>query len=398
MKKKIPDFFSNTPPSTHLEKAEKQKRIKLMEGANRGRQANVVRERDSGMYIVPRTGQKPLKVAGTDGNPRVASDKAPLFWGKERKHKVIQEGMAAPKEEAQKKSRVFSSQDLHDFIPHSDKQKALVEGIDIANVEPHGEGWTSSWAVSGFGKNKNNTGVVFKGRMPDSQIDEVSYGKHMEMLTTAQREGLYHNIANHMGLGQYVPTTAVIHDKTPGADPLVTHHGPSGNHYSVMEKIPNAEFYNGGEKHKAILNDLHQSGELHKLGIMNALLGNTDRHSANWMMSPKGLHLIDHGLTFDYHNEERDFVYPAYLSSGLDASGKNSWSPDPLHDNAKKWLLGLDHGEMKKFLRSHKVHKDFKEPLLGALLFAQNQVKENPSITIGQLLGDIEKHTREYRK
>lgn len=408
--KKIPDFFSDEP--TTLEKAEKQMRIKLKEGANKGRQANVVGENDREFDIAPRTGQKPFKVPATGGGVKTAPNKAALGWAKGRKHEVIQEGKAAPKsqlatpqtesyeseqnpDKPKAKKRVFAAGDAHKFMPHSDKQKELIEGIDMAEVRPHGEGWTSDWAISGFGKNKSGKEVVFKGRMPESQYEDVGYGDHFEKLTTAQREGLYHNVAHFMGLGKYVPTTSVIHDRSPGADPVSQDHGPNGNHYSVMEKIPGARHYTGGEGHRKVLGELHESGELHKLAIMNAMLGNTDRHSQNWMMSPQGLHLIDHGLTFDYNNRDRSFVFPGYLE---EAQAINSVHKDPLHESARDWLLGLDHGELKKLMASHKVHNDFKRPLMEGLLMAQDRVRSDPKIRIDRLLSDISDHVRSFRK
>lgn len=397
--KKVPLFFSDEPIS--LEKAEKQMRIKLKEGANKGRQANVVGENTNELDIVPRTGQKPFKVPGTDGNPRTASHNGLWVWNKNRKHEVIQEGKAAPKselaEEPKTKDRIFSSKDAHSFMPHSDKQKALIDGINMSQVESHGEGWTSDWAMSGFGKNGEGKEVVFKGRMPERQHRSVGYGDHFEKLTTAQREGLYHNVAHFMGMGKYVPTTAVIHDKKPGSDPTSKDHGPSGNHYSVMEKIPGSRHYNGGQAHRAVLSELHENGDLHKLAIMNAILGNTDRHGQNYMMSPKGLHMIDHGLTFDYNNHDRDFVYPGYLSAAQDEAGIDPHA-DSLHESAREWLSNIDHAGLKRLMAAHKVHNDFKKPMLEGLLHAQSLVRSIPDISIAGLLEQISDHVRSFRR
>lgn len=379
--KKLPAFFS-VPDNAPLEKA--QKRIRLNEGPNKGRQANVVDENTKEFQIVPRTGKKPFKVRDTQGNVKEGVSNSPAAWPKDRKHKVIQGG------------RVFTSKDLHASIPHSEDQKKLVEGIEMSSVKPHGEGgWTGEWAISGFGKNADGKKIILKGRMPDDTIDSVSYGEQMKKFTTAQREAMYHNTAHFLGLGQYVPTTAVLHDKEPGSDPVVKNHGKSGNHYSVMELIPGATHYNATKNQKEVIQNLHENGELHKLAIMNALLHNTDRHSMNWMMSPKGLHLIDHGLTFDHNNRERSFVYPGYLDAAHDIYD-NHYS-DNLHKNAKDWLLNIDHKELEKFFDQHKLHEDFKRPIIDSLREVQKKVKANPEIRINNVLDVIDKKIKDHK-
>jgi hypothetical protein len=353
------------------ELSSRPKQIKLLEGKNKGRIVNVINEDLGNMDIAPRPGSAPI-LGVNDEQLNVAN------WDKYRKHKVIQQPQSGQK--------IIEAKDLHPFMPYLPKQKKLVEGIDLKNIEQLDTGWTSGKTISGFGKNSQGKKVVVKGHMPQQSIDEEYYDNnyapalgpsyHPNYLSTAQREGLYHNIAYHlMKLGKYVPTTSVVHHE--------------GNHYSVMEKIPDAEHYEeDNPHHQKVLDNLVKNGDIEKLAIMNAILGNSDRHSGNYMISPKGLHLIDHGLTFNYHDNQRD-VYedPAYFKHAFDHIGY----PSSIHPNTVKWLNSLDPKEFHKFFKKHQVPSEIGTKVIKALQMAKRMGKYK-EVTADNIVASIAGH------
>jgi hypothetical protein len=201
-------------------------------------------------------------------------------------------------------------------------------------------------------------------------------------------------------MGKYVPTTSVVHDKTEND------HGSSGNHYSVMEMIPNARHFEGSKADVKHLTAAKDSGDLDKLAIMNLLLGNTDRHGGNYMISPKGVHMIDHGFTFDFHGQSgREHVTPRYLTV---ANGHRhpdgEWLPSndidevEAHPEAVKWLSSLDPKQFQKFFKNHKVSREFQEPILNALHHAKTMIqsKKGARVNIGDILDTIRDSHKDY--
>jgi ribosomal protein L17 len=386
------------------------KKIQLQEGRHKGKVVDVVRESKNssdnakGFRIKAQTGSSPVRNA--HGDP-IATGNA--MWLKERKHKVLGRGikpdkMSPPTNPWPTKKTTptptptptpseysddydsgrfentlrgkLTSKHAHPHIPHSKAQLALMHGVDLSKVQQQQEGWTGDNALSGFGKNAKGKNVVVKGHMEPDIFDIGSHYNHSENggISSAQREAMYHNMAHNVfGLGQYVPTTAVAK------------HGDS--HYSVMEKIPNAGHYEGSASHKRIMDKAKKSGDIQKLAIMNVILGNSDRHGGNYMISPKGLHMIDHGLTFNYGNNGRSiYEQPAYIKHAY----PNKDNVDiPLHPEVKKWLKNINLKQVEKYLNTHKIDKATKNHILGALQAAQNGVGYKK---LGHLIDGIMEH------
>lgn len=206
-------------------------------------------------------------------------------------------------------------------------------------------------------------------------------------------------MAHALGMGKYVPTTAVISHDEFYLRPEKEWHGPQGNHYSVMEKVPEAVHWSNTPEQAKMLADMYHSGDLHKLAVMNAIFCNTDRHGSNWMMSPKGLHLIDHGLTFDYHNPERTFFTPSYLETGLRAAtGKDYNTREKLHPEAEKWLVNMDLNKIMDTIDSHKMHPDFKNAIARSLLAARDKALDGKPISMVDLFRHIVGEGRNWKK
>lgn len=364
--------------SEKLEKAI-PKKIQLQEGRHKGKVVNVLGETTmsgkEGFNIVPQRGSSPMK--NIHGNEISGS----AFWDKNRKHKVLGRGIkpsklsppTAPASSFSSSGATYydsendftakgkiTSKHSHPAIPHSAKQKQLIHGIDLGKIKQQDKGWTSELALSGFGKNGKGKSVVVKGHIdPHGEAELGDHYSPGKGLSTAQREALYHNMAHNVfGLGKFVPATAVVK------------HG--NTHYSVMEKIPGAQHYERySTKHNKVMKDLAKNGDVQKLAIMNLIMGNSDRHGGNFMISPKGFHLIDHGLTFNYNANERDIFEPAYL----DYAYGNYRNNVELHPNTVKWLKGIDLNKTKQYLKTHKIDPRVKNQIIGALQKAKNAVQ-----------------------
>lgn len=145
--------------------------------------------------------------------------------------------------------------------------------------------------------------------------------------TTAHREATYSKLAHEIfGLGQYVPkTTTFVH-------PL------SKRAWSAMEFVRGATNVTADSREKD-LKQITDNGDIYKLAIMNMIMGNSDRHLNNIIRDPSGnIHLIDHGLTFDYNDISTGLI-PQYID---DKHGKYSLLDETVPEHVHRWLWNLD--------------------------------------------------------
>ena len=167
-----------------------------------------------------------------------------------------------------------------------------------------------------------------------------------EVVDGAHKEVAYHNLARDVfGLGHYVPLTAA------GSHPV---HGD----FVVQKKVKGESFDASNPMHRAAIKQLGDSGELDKLHIMNHIMGNGDRHSGNFLMTPGEKHpiqLIDHDQAFDSTNLNSKYP-PGYSERYNEVSKQRPGvlrhilpdkQPPPVHDNAYQWLMGLDHKHLQ---------------------------------------------------
>lgn len=208
--------------------------------------------------------------------------------------------------------------------PLSDeKQKELMHGIRLHEMKPIGQGTlTENNGVMGRTKNLKGEHVIVK-----SPLDE--YAGINKRFNASHREHAFHDVMRDtLGLGKYVPTVARFK------------HGRQ--HWSAMKWVHNAKPYNPEiPAHEKAMKEFHASGEAHKLGIADWILGNRDRHSGNYLVGDNGkFHMIDHGLTFVYHG---DYHTSSFLDEG---PGGND-----THPKAQEWLKGLDHKKLYNHLK-----------------------------------------------
>jgi hypothetical protein len=300
---------------------------------------------------------------------------------------------------------IHMSHAVRDMVPGFDydkKQLKLHHGIDFRHLETGGDklrrGITSRFGVSAKTKNAQGKWVIVKqhGTHQNLQPRLMDWTPdNLENLTTAKREGVFANLANRFfGLGKYVPTTSII--QRPSHQGSFFPHKESSPHgvrqYSVMQFTGGVPMANARgqdvERDSALAN-----GDLHKLAIMDIVLGNYDRHAENVFLRRKAnkntdLRLIDHGLAFNYRSATSHFTRPSYLGLTVGRYGEAVGSQN-LHPNAHKWLLSLDPKKFMNHLTRNNVASGVKYDALTRLHTAQEHARATPTIGIKDLLDHI---------
>ena len=239
---------------------------------------------------------------------------------------------------------------------HHQEVKDLIHGLDLSQIgEPSDMGITRD--VSYWGKNAQGKRVFIKGE--DWRADHADPNE----FGSGHREALYHNLAKDFyGLGQYVVPTGVI--RNPRTDQLMTviEHTP-GSHFDYMND-------EGTAKHQAQLKALADSGDLHKIALMNMINDNGDRHQWSWLLPDEGgMKLIDHGRAFS----EKSYAtrYPDYLERHAEHTYRT-----PLHPAAAKWLQSLKPEELDAQMRRHSVPEKIIDETRRRLKAAQLHVRK----------------------
>lgn len=140
---------------------------------------------------------------------------------------------------------------------------------------------------------------------------------------TTHREATFHRLASDVfGLGDHVPKTTVF--RHPGTQ----------EPWSAMQFIPHTERLTH-PRHQ--LHRYEQGDTLHRLALMDSILGHNDRHGGNALIDKADtLHLIDNAAAFDYSHRFQTPVpkYSAHI--------QHSAVPESTH----KWLQNLDDKEL----------------------------------------------------
>lgn len=273
------------------------------------------------------------------------------------------------------KSSVIDA-DKH-VVPHlavKPEQRDLIHGSDTSK-------WEMGYRPEHAGHGQAFTNWVKAGAKGTVAVQKFDPDSGWGGLPAAHSETAYHNLAHDFfGLGQHVPTSVTFR------------HPVHGHLMSLHESIPNAEHVEDGAgrfipaHQRAILKTLGSNGSLHKLAIMNWVLGNVDRHSGNYLMSKDApyLHLIDHGHTF---TPESDRIgMPAYLRHYASVEGVDP-SRLPVDEDVQKWLAGLDRKKLGELMQSYQMPKNTQADAQFRLGFMQDRAKQlGRKLTVGQLL------------
>ena len=212
-------------------------------------------------------------------------------------------------------------------------------------------------------------------------------GVRQERANLAQRETAFFQCANEMGLGAIVPKTFLlkINGKFTAVMPFLPHDFAQAD--KIRKQNP-AKVQNTLDKYKEV-------GQLHIWGAMEMILGNTDSHGGNLMISNDGsVALIDHGGSFagdkfDPAHDSSSFC-PFYLRYNvpkgykkMDFSERFNNMPKidaKVDKNVKNWVMSVDPSKVQKILAEFDINP---EPVLKRLDMLKKVAQS------GQLVSDF---------
>lgn len=250
------------------------------------------------------------------------------------------------------------------------EQHMLIHGVDTSNWgarEPrhasHGKG---QWVKVGGGA--------------------LAYAKESDGV---RHEALYHDLAHEVfGLGAHVPLTAIFRHPKTGTVMSVQKAVVGARHpaYTINRAI-GKQIPMGDEAD--VLRRLGDSGQLDKLAIMDAVMGMNDRHSANYVFTPrKGaeLHLIDNENIFRPFQQDgfgRDDYFagvPDYITHYGHLNNMKA-AQLPIHPAAVSWTMGLDPGKLERAMHERGVRESRIIETMKRLARLQAVFKMNPPLT-----------------
>ena len=189
-------------------------------------------------------------------------------------------------------------------------------------------------------------------------------GAQEERATPAQREACFYHVAEYFGLENCVPQAELV-----VIDGLL---------YAAIRLLP-YDYKNLGDKAQKdpnlpvrVLESYRQKGILHKLGLMEAVVGNADSHSNNIMVNENNtvVAFIDHGTCFcaypdfDPAHDKNSFV-PAYLRAwagkgfnGLSVARKLETMPqvsEPVREQLRGWLDSIHAERLEAILSRYGI-------------------------------------------
>ena len=251
---------------------------------------------------------------------------------------------------------------LPEYTHHPEVQE-MIHGLDL---DPKDKQWGERGmnADHSFWSKSQNGKRVYVKMGGDSDVNRSDF-------TEAHREALYHNLAKDFyGLGDYVtPTAVALHPRT--GEPVAVIQHVEGEHHAPGTYEPDPV-------HTTALQALHQSGELHKLALMDTINGTDDRHDGNYVIGPDGrIKLIDHGKAFS----KLPFA-PGQVPHYLEA-GSPGYKKDPVHPEAAKWVMGLAPEELELQMRRHGVPEGYIHEARRRLKAIQQHVKAPGATLMG---------------
>jgi hypothetical protein len=309
--------------------------------------------------IAPVSGKDPKKMAEQLKNPRPTKPRVEVLkvekngqWSLDKAEGTIKVP-EAPAAAGPKPSTVNSSFNGFGYGHHQPEQNKLIRGLDFSTAKPVGRGVTTGmWMNS----SEHPHQVIVKNSV--NHPNQKERGHLNDNFNSAKREVMYHNMArDFFGMGKHVPLTAGFHKL--------------GNDFSAQQQVPNASHLEttdhgsgpltiNNPNHAKTLKDLHNSGELHKLAMMDNIMGHHDRHKSNYTLDDKGsgLHLIDNGTAFDYENfDPRDKAHFHEISKSKNIKGMGH-NDEKLHPEAEKWLMNLDPKKAAEIFANHSYAQD----------------------------------------
>jgi hypothetical protein len=243
-----------------------------------------------------------------------------------------------------------------DDLNKTKEQRELLHGLDFA--EPPADKPSGSKAVeegSIYHWRRGPKGLVFV--KPDNDGD-------------AEREVGFHNLArDFFGLGDYTATAALAR------------HPRTGRKMAVIEGVDGEHGRDEDADQRATLRRLESDGTLDKLGLMDVIANNYDRHHGNYMFthSEPGLKLYDHGDTFEQGTPA--LPAPGYVAQHHNQVSGAELDDTPLHPEARKWLEGLDEDEFAKHLAANRYSEEAAADAVFRLGNLKEHLRQHPELS-----------------
>jgi hypothetical protein len=238
----------------------------------------------------------------------------------------------------------------HASAQHDDDQRNLIEGVYVdpnAHLKvPHDSYMPDKHLLRA--KNDAGQDVVLKAYKHTDP-----YPEHDVHLRAAN----FHRLAkDFFGMGKHVPVTAVFaHSKVLGGVPV-----------QAIEFKPGRTPLESNEMWEKALKHSQESGTAHKLAIMDHILGNDDRHSANMIVGDDGhIHAIDNDYSFNYRTPAGTLggIYPSELVSLVADHSPSKETVDWIKQKDPKQLarqmyeLGLDGKSTQEAVRRLMIYQ-----------------------------------------
>lgn len=259
-------------------------------------------------------------------------------------------------------------------INQTSEQKNLIHGLDMSKGEFKAKdvqfGATDS--INHWRKHPKGHELYIKG--------EGSFSGGL-VTASARNEAAYHNMARDVfDLGHYVPPVAVFNHPSTGEKLSAAQRVEGGEHYSRTNKI-----------HHAAVQNMQDRGDLHKLGVMDFVLGSRDRHTGNYMMTPHNdaqMQLIDNSEILPESNKEDNFpTTPEYLEHHpikLDA---------PVSQENKDWAMSIDPAKIRESMSQMKYSPEHIKATQDRLNFAKSMIKGSKKFSMADLF-DLPYHKK----
>ena len=227
-------------------------------------------------------------------------------------------------------------------IPHTKEQKLLIAGLKSNKAED-----------SSHVRSMNSSG--------DRVLLRRGYNSPQDKVFSSEKAAAFHNLArDFFGLGDNVPMTSAYKNPADGH----VHHATRALNGVISGMHPKyAAHYD-----KAI-KGLASSGLLHKLAIMDYVLGHSNRHINNLVIDPKQQkpYLISNEKSFGEPN------LPDYWHIIPD-------SERIIDQDTRDWASKLDPKSLIELTRHNGMPKKHAEAAAKRLDFVKNKVSSNPDI------------------
>jgi hypothetical protein len=225
-------------------------------------------------------------------------------------------------------------------IPHSKEQKLLIAGIRPKNV-------------------KGSEPYRTMNSMGDRVLVSRGHNSEKDNTFSSEKATAFHNLArDFFGLGEHVPTTAAF---VSPVDRQVHH---------AVKAVPAI----GGIHHKAqehydnSIKQMGSSDKLHKLAIMDYVLGHSNRHLNNFAVTKEG-----HPYLLSNHHAFAEPNMPDYVQL-LDNTQKI------VDMDTKNWADGLNEKDLATLVRYNGMPKEYAQKAVERLTHIKNKLKNQSSI------------------